>query len=402
MSRTNLDDTLHAVAGMVVPMIADGCRIDLVHPGGGLVTAIVLHREPELTQRASELCAEWRRSSDPVGSASVTAELLVGHAESPRARFTDEVGMIATLGVPLVVRGRTIGVLSAYFDKTSSRTLTPETQLVIEELATRAALAIDNAMLLAELEQARRVATAASQARDRLLAMLGHELRNPLAPIVTALELLDLRGVGQQPLEFDMIRRQVTRMVRLVDDLLDVSRLASEEIALARELTNVGAVIMGAVEAGRPAFKARGVAVELDLGTATVFVDGDPMRLGQIVGNLLANAAKFSPPGERITIGMVASSHEVEISIQDRGSGIAPELLPHIFDPFVQAPQPLAREQGGLGLGLAIVSYLVALHDGRVTADSEGVGRGSTFRVYLPRATSPSSGRRGRMAKGTP
>jgi PAS domain S-box-containing protein len=245
-------------------------------------------------------------------------------------------------------------------------------------------------VLLEETARARREAEAANRAKDDFLAMLGHELRNPLAPIVTALHLMDMRAPEPFRRERDVIERQVSHMVRLVDDLLDIARIARGKIALDRARLDLVALVEGAVEANRPALAGNRLSIELDAPTRPLFVDGDRVRLTQIVGNLLANAAKFSPPGERIIVHVRPAGDDVELAVEDHGAGIAPELLPRVFELFVQGPQELARERGGLGLGLAIVANLVALHGGRAAAESAGPGRGSTFRVTLPRAAAAS------------
>jgi PAS domain S-box-containing protein len=240
--------------------------------------------------------------------------------------------------------------------------------------------------LLAEAAQARTQAEAASRAKDEFLAMLGHELRNPLAPIVTALQLMERRDGEHSLRERAVIQRQVTHMIRLVDDLLDIARISRGKFALVKERVDVIDVVENAVEESRAALKEQQLSVSLRVSERPVIVEGDRVRLAQIVGNLLANAAKFSPSGQTIAVRAVARPSEVAIEIEDQGAGIDPDLLPRIFDQFVQGPQELARRRGGLGLGLAIVSNLVSLHGGKVSARSEGLGRGSTFTVVLPRA----------------
>ena len=246
--------------------------------------------------------------------------------------------------------------------------------------------------LLAATERARAEAEAANRAKDEFLAILGHELRNPLAPITTALELMRLRNPAPTAVdrEREVIERQVAHMSRLVDDLLDVSRIVRGKVDLATQSTSVPAIIEKALEMTRPAFDHRGVALHVSPLPAC-WVDGDPVRLAQVVGNVLTNAAKFTPAGGRVDVDLLVRSSDVELVVRDTGQGISPELLPKLFGLFVQGPQPLDRRQGGLGLGLAIVANLVERHGGCVTAESAGIGKGSTFRIRLPRVDAPAT-----------
>ncbi|MBA3463192.1 MAG: PAS domain-containing protein [Deltaproteobacteria bacterium] len=239
--------------------------------------------------------------------------------------------------------------------------------------------------LLDETAAARRDAESGSRAKDEFLAMLGHELRNPLAPIVSALHLMNVRDATTFRRERDVIQRQVDHMVRLVDDLLDVARITRGNISLVREPLDVVELVEATVDGIRPGLAAQQLTVSVDVPVRPLLVDGDRVRLAQVIGNLLANAAKFSPPGQRITVQLSSSEDDIDIAVIDRGAGIAPELLPNIFELFVQGPQEIAREGGGLGVGLAIVASMVALHGGRVAAESAGLGHGATFRVTLPR-----------------
>ncbi|HEX2164048.1 MAG TPA: ATP-binding protein, partial [Thermoanaerobaculia bacterium] len=243
---------------------------------------------------------------------------------------------------------------------------------------------------VSELVRARRDAEAASRAKDDFLAMLGHELRNPLAPILTALELMRLRGSEEGKRERAVIERQVKHLVGLVDDLLDVSRIARGGVALARRRVEVAEFVARAVEMTAPAIEERRHELTLDVPRGLA-VDGDPRRLAQVIANLLANAAKYTDPGGRIAVEARPDGEEAEIVVADTGVGIDPEILPHVFDLFVQERQPIDRSQGGLGLGLAIVHSLVAAHGGRVAAESEGRGRGSRLIVRLPLAAEASA-----------
>ncbi|HET9754575.1 MAG TPA: hybrid sensor histidine kinase/response regulator, partial [Myxococcales bacterium] len=239
---------------------------------------------------------------------------------------------------------------------------------------------------LFELEKAARAeAEAASTAKDEFLAMLGHELRNPLSPIVTALQLMRLRGDSSSPRERAIIERQVKHLVALVDDLLDVSRITRGKIELHREPVEIAQVIAAAVEMSSPLLEQRAHQLTVDAPRGRgLRVEGDPARLSQVFSNLLCNAAKYTEAGGRIEVSAVREGDLVRVKVCDNGAGIDPRLLPHVFDLFIQAKQTLDRSQGGLGIGLTIVRNLVQLHGGKVSARSEGVGRGSEFTVELP------------------
>lgn len=237
--------------------------------------------------------------------------------------------------------------------------------------------------LLASVEDALAQARQAGVAKDAFLAMLGHELRNPLSPILTSLDLMDLRDEPGSLRERAIMRRQVTHLRRLVDDLLDVSRIASGKLAIDMRPLNLADTVRHAV-ASSPGAK---IALE---APPAVWIDGDETRLAQVLNNLLSNAARFGSSDTRVTLGVDAG--EALVTVADNGAGMAPDLLARVFEPFYQAPQPLARRTGGLGLGLAIVREIVGLHGGRVAAFSDGLGAGSRFEVRLPLGAAPAPG----------
>jgi signal transduction histidine kinase/DNA-binding response OmpR family regulator len=234
-----------------------------------------------------------------------------------------------------------------------------------------------------ELTRARREADAANRAKDEFLAMLGHELRNPLAPIVTALQLMQMRDTSGGR-EREIIERQVRHMIGLVDDLLDVSRITQGKIALKRERVELARVVTQAIEMASPLLEQQGHTLAVEVTGEGLALDGDPARLAQVVANLLTNAAKYTRPGGHITVTGIREGERVTLRVRDTGIGIAPEVLPRIFEPFTQAAQAIDRSQGGLGLGLAIVRSLVKMHGGEVTANSAGRDLGTEFVVRLP------------------
>jgi signal transduction histidine kinase/DNA-binding response OmpR family regulator len=242
-----------------------------------------------------------------------------------------------------------------------------------------------------QLESARAEAESASRSKDEFLAMLGHELRNPLAPIQTALQLMRLRGDDSSLRERTVIERQVTHVVRLVDDLLDVSRITRGNIQLRREPIEIADVIAKAIEMSSPLVEERHHRLTVAVQRKGLPVDGDPMRLGQVISNLITNAAKYTEAGGEIGVSAERRGGEIVVSVRDTGIGLDPAIGERVFDLFVQEQQSLDRSRGGLGIGLTIVKRLVELHGGSVEAHSEGRGHGSRFVVRLPAYEAPAA-----------
>jgi PAS domain S-box-containing protein len=236
---------------------------------------------------------------------------------------------------------------------------------------------------ITDRKQAEQAARAADRRKDEFLAMLGHELRNPLAPILTALQLMEMRGEQGAQRERAIIERQARHLVRLVDDLLDVSRITRGKIELERAPTDLAAVIAKAVEMASPLLERRSHRLELEV-QPDLIVDGDPVRLAQVFQNLLTNAAKYTPPGGHIAARARRDGEHTVVEVHDDGIGIPGHLLGSVFEPFVQGERARDRSEGGLGIGLMLVRSLVELHGGSVTARSEGAGKGSCFEVRLP------------------
>lgn len=244
----------------------------------------------------------------------------------------------------------------------------------------------------------------AHRRKDEFLAVLGHELRNPLAPIRNAVQVMRRPGAPEAALAWsrEVIDRQVDHITRLVDDLLDVSRIVQGKVHLQLTTLDLASVVGQALEASRPLIEARGHELSVRTPQAPVVVRGDPVRLAQVICNLLNNAAKYTEPGGRIRLEVEPSGPWVEVRVADNGVGIPATLLPHVFDLFTQAGPSLARAEGGMGIGLTLVKRLVEMHGGRVEVRSDGEGRGSEFRVRLPRWSVPDT--RGARASpaGTP
>ncbi|WP_211923160.1 ATP-binding protein [Duganella radicis] len=235
-----------------------------------------------------------------------------------------------------------------------------------------------------ELAIAKRDAETANRAKDEFLAMLGHELRNPLAPIVTALQLMRMRGSDFALKERTVIERQTRHLVALVDDLLDVSRVAEGKIQLRRQVAEINDVVMRAIETASPLIEQKRHALSVEVPASGLPVLADPVRLAQVLANLLTNAAKYTEPGGQLAVRARLENGEVLVEVHDNGIGISAEMLGCVFERFTQERQALSRSQGGLGLGLAIARSMTELHGGRVEAHSDGKGRGSTFVVRLP------------------
>ncbi|HEV3263145.1 MAG TPA: response regulator [Gemmataceae bacterium] len=240
-----------------------------------------------------------------------------------------------------------------------------------------------------EMERLRQEAAREKEAnhrKDEFLAMLAHELRNPLAPMFNALHILRQPHCTPEGAEAarDVLDRQVRQMTRLVDDLLDVSRITSGKIQLRKEAVELAAVVGRVVESTRPLVEGRGHRLDMELPPEPIRLEADPTRLEQVLANLVNNAAKYTEPGGRISLHAKRHGDDVILRVRDNGIGIPPELLPRIFEPFMQADRALDRSHGGLGLGLTLVQRLVELHGGSVQAHSAGSGQGSEFVVRLP------------------
>ncbi|MGC3996428.1 MAG: PAS domain-containing sensor histidine kinase [Anaeromyxobacter sp.] len=247
-----------------------------------------------------------------------------------------------------------------------------------------------------DIEDRRRAEQALRDAdwrKDEFLGMLSHELRNPLAPLTSALYLMEQSDPASPRARRarEVVARQAAHLTRLVDDLLDVTRIVRGKIELRRERIDLGEVAARASEDHRAVLEARGVELVLERSPAPLPLDGDATRIAQIAGNLLQNAAKYTPPGGHVWVRVRRRAGRLELCVRDDGAGIAPELLPRLFEPFSQGPQGLARSEGGLGLGLAMVKGLAALHGGTAEAHSEGEGCGTEVVVTFAPAAPASA-----------
>jgi PAS domain S-box-containing protein len=404
-SSLDYEATLEQLARFTVPSLADFCLVDIVEDG--VIRRIAkVHADPD----KEDLLEELQRRYTPTWDSPAPAARVLRNGETEWLPLLDEntlkthtrdgehfqlmkaLGIRSHLAVPLIARGRTLGVVS--LARTGERPpFTQEEARLGEELAFRAAFAVDNSRLYRQAQKAeeevRKRAEAlveADQRKDEFLAMLAHELRNPLSPVLTSLQILRLKAPDHPALlrSMDIIDRQVRHMARMVDDLLEVTRLTRGKITLQKVTLDLREAVEHAVQGLRPRFEERGQEFLVRVDMESVFLEADPTRLDQILTNLLNNAAKFTETGGKITLEAGREGDEAVIRVRDTGIGLEADLLPYIFDLFRQADRSLDRSQGGLGIGLTMVNSLVRMHGGTVTAYSDGLGQGSEFTVRLP------------------
>ncbi len=391
--------TLQKIASTSVPAFADWCTVDLMDADGRLRRLAVSHVDPAKERLLQTLRKRFPPHIDDAHG--VGAVLRTGEPElipsvpdaffeelardADHLRILRELAPKSILCVPVAWRGKPLGALT-YVHAGSGRRYNALDLLVATDLARRAAVAMENSHLYFELREADR-------RKDEFLATLAHELRNPLAPLRNALTLL--KSADQDPQSLaetrDMMDRQLQQMVRLVDDLLDVSRITRNRIELRKETIRLDEVVKSAVEISRALIDGAGHSLSVQLPAAPVYLHADPTRLAQVFSNLLNNAAKYTEDRGHISLraGWVEEANRVCVRVQDTGLGIDAKMLPTVFDLFTQEDRSLERAQGGLGIGLSLVRRLVEMHGGRVEARSEGRGRGSEFTVELPVTVAP-------------
>jgi PAS domain S-box-containing protein len=383
--------TLQKIASLAVPAFADCCAVDMLQEDGTLERLAVVHRDPAKVPLIKELPRRHPPRPDntygplrvlQTGRSELVEDLPdsllseLGHEEY--LRVLRDLGLRSYLCVPLGSRGKALGVLT-FATGESGRRYTPEELRAAEDLARRAVIAIENANLYRALQDSDR-------RKDEFLATLAHELRNPLAPVRNALQIIQLAGNNREAVQSarEMMGRQVQHMVRLIDDLLDLSRISRGKIQLRKELVELATVLHNAIETSRPLIEAARHDLAVTLPPTRIWLDADPTRLAQVVANLLNNAAKYTREGGRIWLSAGQEGDTAIIRVRDNGIGIPREMLPRIFDMFAQVDTALGRSQGGLGIGLTLVRSLVEMHHGTVEAQSEGAGKGSEFIVRLP------------------
>lgn len=398
-SSLDVETTFASLARLAVPQIADWFAVDLIEADGTPRCLTALHADPCKEALAQQLCEHY--PIDPLASRGVARVIRTGCAELfeevPEAlllelAYSDEhlelleqLGIRSALIVPLAARGRLLGALTLAIAGSERRYGPGDLQLA-EDLARRAALALDNARLYAAEQRERNRAETANRMKDEFLATVSHELRTPLNSILGFTQLLRRGQLDQTrvALALDAIERNARAQARLTEDLLDVSRISTGKLRLTVQPLNVQGVVEAAIETMRTAAEAKAIALVTDFPPLPCTVVADPNRLQQVVWNLLSNAIKFTPQEGRIRVSIERGENQARIVVADSGAGIPAEFLPYVFDRFRQADSTSTRIFGGLGLGLAIVRHLVELHGGTVGAESPGPNLGATFTVTLP------------------
>jgi PAS domain S-box-containing protein len=389
---TDQASTLQKVAGAVVPAVADWCAVDLVDEEGNHKRIASSHVDPskaELLHPLSEPSANPDASTVRRVLSTRQAELIPDLSEAvvgrrggdeKRLQALRSFGLRSYVCVPLMLRDRMLGTLAIGMGS-SGRRYNERDLVVAVELGRRVSIAVENANLYQAIQQA-------AKRKDEFLATLAHELRNPLAPLTNSLQILRTSDSGSDLASKarGMMERQVSQLRRLVDDLLDVSRIDTGKMELRKEPILLSTVVRNAVEAVRESLEAEHK-LAISLPSGDVWLHADPARLAQVLTNLLDNAEKYTPAGGRVALEAIEAGDEISIAVTDTGIGISPEMLHRIFDMFIQGDNSFERAYGGLGIGLTLVKRLVEMHDGRISAESEGPGKGSRFIVRLPRLT---------------
>lgn len=387
------------LARVAVPHFADWCMIDIVEKRKSY-TVVTMHSDPNKVAIAEEIRKKY--PPDPAADYGIVRVVRTGEPEL-HPELSDELirtttqnrehfelikklGIRSAILVPMIARGKTIGGITFVVGE-SGRRYDPEDLELARQLAYRAAVALDNALLHEELLEANR-------AKEKFLAMLAHELRNPLTPIRSNLPLLKDYGGEHPDLKeiADTMERQIQTMTRLLDDLFDVARITEGKIQFQMEEVDLLDLVAQTVSVYRPEFEDKGLHFSVELGEGPLHVFGDKVRLEQVVVNLLNNASKYTPPGGEISLVCRREGGDAVVAVKDTGKGIPQRMLDKIFTLFTQAEQSIDRPEGGLGLGLTLAQSLVERHGGTITAKSDGLGKGSEFTVRLPLITPAAAG----------
>ncbi|KAF3887395.1 MULTISPECIES: PAS domain S-box protein [Nostocales] len=398
-SSLDYQTTLERVAQLAVPELADWCTVHIVEENGCIEQIAVAHNDPAKLLWAHEIRQKYPLNpNDPRGTAltlrtgqsdilpDIPDELLVQAARDPEhLHILRQVGFRSAMTVPLRTQDRILGVITFVSSESGRRYNTRDLQLA-EELARRASLAIDNTQLYRVAQLARDKAESANRVKDEFLAVLSHELRSPLNPILGWTKMLRSHRLDATRTEqaLETIERNAKLQAQLIEDLLDVSRILQGKMALNVAPVNLAATIEAAKETVRLAAEAKNIHIQTTLKPILGTVSGDRNRLQQVFWNLLSNAVKFTPSGGRVEVHLEQVGMYAQIQVKDTGIGITPEFLPYVFEYFRQENSTITRQFGGLGLGLAIVRHFTELHGGTVWATSPGENLGATFAVRLP------------------
>jgi PAS domain S-box-containing protein len=390
-SSLDYEDTLKTLTSLAVPEIADWCTVDVVdemHPPHRRLA--VAHVDPAKTEYAWELYRKFPPDPDNdqiaavmrSGKAQLVSTVPEGMFEAlvkdeEQLRIVRELGLFSWMIVPLRSRGRVLGAVS-FVSSDSQRRFTEVDLRQAEEFARRAAVAIDNAMLYRDAQDANR-------AKDEFLATLSHELRTPMTSILGWARLLRMGLPADEAVDaVEAIEKSALVQAQLIDDILDVSRIISGKLRVDPEPVDLRMIAEAALTTVHPAAHAKNIEILTSFPPTVPAVAGDEGRLQQVIWNLLSNAIKFTPRGGTVTLRIAVAGSLLRLTVQDTGEGISSEFLPHVFEAFRQQDSSTTRVHGGIGLGLAIVRYIVELHGGRATVESAGSGKGSTFTIDLP------------------
>ncbi len=399
--------TLETLAHLPVPFLADLCIVDLMD-GGQVRIGAVAASDPDTEALATAVRQKYPLRLDAHHLATVagrrgprlfrdcSGETLQDFVQNEdHRRLIARMGITSAMVLPLVAGGQTLG--SMLFVSTSVRRRYSEADLALAgELADRAGIAIDNARLYRELQESNRL-------KDEFLGTVSHELRTPLNAVLGWTTILR-RGAADPSVTtraLSAIERNAKAQAQLVEDLLDTSRIVSGKLRIDASPIDISGIVQGAVDSFGPLARARSTDLSATCEDGLPPVLADTIRLQQVIGNLLANALKFTPAGGRVAIRAQRSGSGVEISVRDNGAGIAPEFLPFVFDRFRQGDSTTTRAHGGLGLGLAIARHLVELHGGTIRAESAGEHTGATFTIVLPVAAARQAAGRETPADST-
>ncbi len=400
-SSLDYETTLANVARLAVAHLADWCVVDIIEDDESIRRVAVAQADPAKEEMLHRLARHYPfdpnrphplmkvlRTGQPEFLPEVSDSLLQSIArDSEHLKLLREAAIVSAMVLPLAARGRTLGAIS-FATSNPNRRFSHSDFMLAQDLARRCSVAVDNALLHREVLSERDRAEEASRAKDDFLAILSHELRNPLTPIVGWARILknqplimadQLLAEGVRALE-----RNAQNMARLVDDCLDLARISERKVKLENELIDLNQVVRSSVEAVRQLARGKGLKLQVRLSHSDLWLLGDKTRLDQVVTNLLNNAIKYTESGGSITVRTQRAAEEIELSVEDTGIGIAPEYLQQIFEPFRQGTSAWLTSKAGLGIGLAISRQIVEMHGGRIWAESEGLGRGSRFRVRLP------------------
>ncbi|HEX8411459.1 MAG TPA: GAF domain-containing protein [Thermoanaerobaculia bacterium] len=391
-SSLDYETTLRNVTELAVRTIADWCAVDVVDDQtGGYRRVAVAHVDPAKVEVARELqrrypprpdddtIARVIRTGKPEWMRNIPPEVIDAAAhDDEHRRLLRELGLRSFVTVPLTSHGQVRGVISFVLSFESGRTFSESDVRLAEELARRAGVAMENAQLYSAANEANR-------AKDEFLATLSHELRTPMTAVVGWARMLKMGLTADESVEaVDAIEKSATVQMQLIEDILDMSRIMAGKLRIDTTPVDMRVVTEAALTAVRPAASVKGIEIVTSYAPNLPPVAGDGNRLQQVVWNLLTNALKFTPRGGTVLVRIACGEEGVSVTVRDSGVGIDPAFLPHVFERFRQQDSSTTRAHGGIGIGLAIARYLIEMHGGEITAESEGAGRGATFRVVLP------------------